>query len=205
MMLMTEAPVELYDDVVVPVVATAVGEKLAFLNDVPAGPWLAVLLAEVDHSTLTQWDMPAYLQAWERLRAYASAHLAAGVARFATMPDVGAGVDKEVALALREPLGAAQTRIWRSKRLLRMLPRVWRSMADGDLSEPHVAKLLDATASVEDPELMAKVEDGVLARAGGKTPTELARAAKDLLKRLDPTGVARRAEAARDQADVASY
>ena len=126
------------------------GEKLAYLNDVPAGPWLAVLLSEVNLSTLTQWDMPAYLQAWERLRTFASAHLAAGVARFASMPDVGAGVDKEVALALCEPLGAAQTRIWQAKRSVRLLPRVWRSMANGDLSDRHVAKVVDATASVDD-------------------------------------------------------
>jgi len=121
------------------------------------------------------------------------------------MPSVGAGVDKEVALALCEPLGAAQTRIWQAKRLMRMLPKVWRSMANGDLSERHVTKLLDATASVDDPELMARIEDAVLARAAGKTATDPARAARDLLKRLDPTGVARRAKAARDQAEVALY
>ena len=38
MMLMTEAPVELYDDVAVPAVATAAGEKLAYLNDVVEAP-----------------------------------------------------------------------------------------------------------------------------------------------------------------------
>jgi len=50
---------------------------------------------------------------------------------------------------------------------------------------------------------MAKIEDGLLARSSGKTATDLARAARDLLKRLDPT--ARRAKASRDQADVALF
>jgi hypothetical protein len=196
---------ELYDDVVVPAVATAAGEKLAQLVDVPAGPWLAIALSEIDCTELTHWDMPAYLQGWDRMQSYAAAHLAAGVAHFASMPDVGAGVEKEIALALREPVGAAQTRVWRAKRLMRMLPRMWRWMASGDLSERHVSKLLDATGSVDDADLMAKIEDGVLARAGGKTATELARAAKDLLKRLDPSGAQRRAHAARAEADVALY
>ena len=42
----------------------------------------------------------------------------------------------------------------------------------------------------------------MLANIGVKTPDELARYAKDTLKRLDPDGVGRRARKAREQADV---
>jgi len=61
------------------------------------------------------------------------------------------------------------------------------------------------TAGVSDPELMAKVEERVLAAPAGKTADELARVARDALKRLDPAGVQRRAKHAREQADVEFY
>ena len=207
MMMATEAPIDdvLADPFAVPAMSTAAGEMLGRLAEVPAGPWLAIVLDEIDVSSLTAWDMPAYLRACQRMQAWCAAQLAEAVAQFASLPDVGAGPDKEVALALREPVGAAQTRIWQAKRLLRMLPNVWRRMRDGDLPEPHVRKLIDATASVDDPQLMAQVAERVLAHTGGKTAAELARYAKDTLKRLDPTGVARRAKKARDEADVAFH
>ena len=207
MMMATEAPIDdvLSDPFVVSPLGTHDGELLGRLEEVPAGPWLAIVIDDIDVGVLTAWDMPAYLGACQRMQAWCAAQLSAGVAAFASLPDVGAGVDKEVALALREPVGAAQTRIWQAKRLRRLLPSVWRRMRDGDLPEPHVRKLIDATSSVDDPDLMAQVEERVLAHAGGKTAAELARYAKDVVKRLDPTGLARRAKAARDAADVALY
>src|SRR5437764_754681 len=83
-----------------------------------------------------------------------------------------------------------------------MLPGVWQRMAAGDLSERHVSRLVEVTAAVDDPELMAKVEERILPGVGKKTADELARAARDALKRLDPDGVQRRAKAARAEADV---
>jgi hypothetical protein len=135
------------------------------------------------------------------MAAWANAQLAAGVAELAARPDA-VGPDKDIALALREPVGAAQRRIWWCKRLRRLLPGVWRRMADGDLTERHVIRLVEVTATVDDPELMAKIEDRILPSAAVKTADELVRHARDTLKRLDPTGVQRRAKAARDQADV---
>lgn len=204
MMVMTEVPDELFDIVAVPAVATHAGEVLARLNDVPAGPWLAVLIAEIDRCALTAWDFPPYLQACQRVQSWAAAQLAAGVAQFASLAGDHA-VDKEIALALSEPAGAAQTRIWQARRLRRLLPKVWRALAAGEVSDRHVARLIDATSTVEDPALMAELEDRALAHAGGKTAAEWARYAKDALKRLDATGSQRRAKAARDQADVTLY
>lgn len=36
----------------------------------PAGAWLAVLLESVDPASLTAWDLPAYLQAWDKGKSY---------------------------------------------------------------------------------------------------------------------------------------
>ena len=44
MMLMTNAPVELYDEVGVGPASTGDGEMLAHLDEVPAGAWLAGVL-----------------------------------------------------------------------------------------------------------------------------------------------------------------
>ena len=138
------------------------------------------------------------------MQAWAAAQLAPGVAELASRPDA-VGADKDIAFALREPLGAAQRRIWWGKRLRRLLPRIWRAMAAGDLTERHVSRLIDVTSGIDDAELMAKIEERVLPHAATKTPDELARIARDALKRLDPGGTQRRAKAARDQADVAFY
>jgi hypothetical protein len=205
MMLMTYAPVELYDEVVVGSASTGDGEMLAHLDEVPAGAWLAVVLESVDRSKLTALDLLAYQRQCARLQAWLAAQQMAAVAQLATCPHDDVAPDVEVGFALREPRGAAQRRVWQSRRVIRRLPRWWQAMADGELSERHVSKLVDATATVEDPDLLARVEERVLANIGVKTPDELARYAKDTLKRLDPEGVGRRARKAREQADVSLH
>jgi hypothetical protein len=197
-------PQEFFDGVPVPPAVTLDGELLGALDEAPAGPWLAEMIDAVDHSKLTTFELPTYLRMCSRMQAWAAAQLAAGVAELACRSDA-VGSDKDIALALQEPVGAAQRRIWWSKRLRRMLPGIWRRMAAGDLSERHVIRLVEVTAGVDDPELMAKVEERVLPGVGKKTADELARAARDALKRLDPAGAQRRAKAARGEADVEFY
>jgi len=197
-------PQEFFDGVPVPPVVSLDGELLGALDEAPAGPWLAEMLAAVDVSRLTTFELPSYLRQCSRMQAWAGAQLAAGIAELASRPD-STGPDKDVAFALSEPVGAAQRRIWWSRRLRRWLPAVWRRMAAGDFSERHVTRLVEVTAGVSDPELMAKVEQRVLAAPAGKTADELARVARDALKRLDPAGMQRRAKHAREQADVSFY
>ena len=187
-------PQEFFDGVPVPPVVSLDGELLGALDQAPAGPWSAEMLAAVDVSRLTTFELPSYLRQCSRMQAWAGAQLAAGVAELASRRDA-VGPDKDVALALSEPVGAAQRRIWWSRRLRRWLPAVWRRMAAGDFSERHVTRLVEVTAGVSDPELMAKVEQRVLAAPAGKTADELARVARDALKRLDPAGMQRHAKA----------
>src|SRR5947199_1656913 len=134
MTMMTVIPQEFFDERAVPAAVTLDGELLGALDEAPAGPWLAEMLDAVDRSTLTTFELPTYLRMCSRIQAWAAAQLAAGVAELACRPDA-VGPDKDVALALQEPVGAAQRRIWWSKRLRRMLPRVWRRMASVDRSE----------------------------------------------------------------------
>jgi hypothetical protein len=186
-----------------PVLMTAQGAALETMESVPAGPWLAATLDDIDLKRLSEWDLPAYLRAAARVQAWAAALLSDAIAEMASRED-GFGADKEVALALREPVGAAQRRVHYAKRLRRLLPETRRLFLRGDLPEKHVTALIDATGDVHDPALVAAVEDRVLGSQGAlaKTARELHRAARRALTRLDPAGAQDRARAAREEADV---
>src|SRR3954451_23008379 len=203
MFMTVDCPDELFDDVAVPTVMTGRGAALEAIEGVPAGPWLAALLDAVDVQKLSEWDLPAYLRACAKMQAWSAARLSDGVAELASRPQ-GFGADKEVAIALREPVGAAQRRIHHSRRLMRMLPTTRRLFRSGAISEKQADAIVEATSGVVDPDLAAAVEDKVLTSQGAlaKTARELARAAPQALTRLDPEGEQDRSRAAREEADV---
>ncbi|HET7530749.1 MAG TPA: DUF222 domain-containing protein [Mycobacteriales bacterium] len=203
MFLTTEAPDELLYDGTIPGVFTGDGCVLEALEEVPAGPWLAVVIDSIDPSRLTSWELPAYLRACSRVEAWAAARKTATVAEMAGRPDA-CGPDKEIGQALREPVGAAQTRVYFSRRLLRLLPQTWRLFRHGELTEKQAMAVAKGASGCDDSETLAKVEERVLGKQGatGKTPEELRRDARQALNRLDPDGAQGRARAARDQADV---
>ena len=203
MFLMVECPDQLFTDALIPAVMTGAGVRLEAVEDVPAGAWLAAVLDGIDPRSLSEWDLPAYLRATARLQSWAAARISDGVAELASRPG-GFGADKEVALALREPVGSAQRRIHHARRLLRLLPTTRRLYRSGAISEKQADAIVEATSGVEDAELATAVEDKVLTAQGAlaKTARELARAARQALTRLDPAGAEDRARAARQQADV---
>src|SRR5947208_2790301 len=127
MTMLSVIPQQFFDAVTVPSAVTLDGELLGALEDTPAGPWLAEILGAIDRSRLTTFELPTYLRACQRVASWANAQLAAGVVELASRPDA-IGPDKDIALALREPVGAAQRRLWWSKRLRRLLPQIWQRM-----------------------------------------------------------------------------
>src|ERR1044072_5082229 len=137
-----------------PAAVTAPGAALEALEHVEAAPGLELPIDDIDPATLSDGDLPAYLRASARVQAWAAARLADAVAELASRPG-GFGADKEVALALREPVGAAQRRIHYAKRLRRCLPATRRLFRRGDLTDKHVDAIVDATATVRDPDLLA--------------------------------------------------
>jgi len=182
---------------------TADGAALETTESVPAGPWLADAIDEIEPSMLSDWDLPAYLRACARVHAWSAARLSEGIAELASRQGAF-GADKEVALALREPVGAAQRRVHYARRLRRLLPETRRLFLRGDLGEKHVNAVIEATSGVEDPDLLAAVEDKVLTCTAGRAGTarELHRATRRALTRLDPDGAQDRARNAREHADV---
>jgi len=111
MMMIDVIPQEFFDGVPVPAAVSLNGELLGALDDAPAGPWLAEMLDAVDVRRLTSFELHSYLRQCGRMQAWAGAQLAAGIAELAGRADA-VGPDKDVAFALREPVGAAQRRIW---------------------------------------------------------------------------------------------
>lgn len=106
-------------ELTVAAVMTQVGARLEAVEDEPPGPWLAALLESIDVTKLSDWDMPAYLRASAKLQAWSASLTSEAVAEFASRSGQF-GADKEIALALREPVGAAQRRMWIAQRRCRL-------------------------------------------------------------------------------------
>jgi len=193
-------------DFELPALMTADGAALETMESVPAGPWLADFLDEINLKQLSEWDFPAYMRAAARVQAWAGALLSEAIAELASRPG-DYGTDKEVALALREPVGAAQRRVHYARRLRRLFPETRRLFLRGDLPEKHVNAMIEATSGVDDAELLSAVEDKALTSTAGRAGTarELYRAARRAMTRLDPEGAQERARQAREQADVTVY
>src|SRR3954451_16317732 len=206
MFLTIDCPDELLTQGGIPAAMTGAGMRLEAVEEVPAGPWLAAVLDGVDLRQLSEWDLPAYLRASARMQTWAAARVSDGVAELASRPG-GFGTDKDIGMALREPVGAAQTRIPHAKRLRQMLPTTRRLFRSGAINEKQADAIVEATSGVKDPDLAAAVEDKVLTAQGAlaKGAKELKRAARQALTRLDPEGEQDRARAAREEADVVFY
>src|SRR2546423_11930072 len=106
MILSTDAPDELLYDGVIPGAFTGDGCMLENVEEVPTGPWLAIVVDSIDPSRLTSWELPAYLRACARVEAWAAARKTAAVAEVAGRPEA-AGPGKGVAVWVAEPVGAA--------------------------------------------------------------------------------------------------
>src|SRR3954447_22248834 len=134
MMMIEVIPQEFFDGVPVPAAVSLDGELMSALDEAPAGSWLAQLLEGVDVSALTTFELHTHLRMCSRLQAWSAAQLAAGVAELASRPDA-IGPDKDVAFALREPVGAAERSVWLLEPLGRLVPGGVRGNAAGDLTE----------------------------------------------------------------------
>src|SRR3954453_1585896 len=203
MFLTIDCPDELLTDGGIPAAMTGAGVRLEALEEVPAGPWLAAGLDSIDPRQLSAWDLPAYLRASARMQAWAAARVSDGVAELALRTG-DFGSDKDIGMALREPVGAAQRRIHHAKRLRQMLPTTRCLFRAGAINEKQADAIVEATSGVKDSDLAAAVESKVLTSPGAlaKTAKELKRAARQALTRLDPEGEQDRARAAREEADV---
>jgi len=167
MQIMTDVPDEVFTtNPVLGLVSTPVGELLGPVNEQPAGAWTAVVLDGIDLAELSSADLCDFLTAAGRAQAWVGSLIVSGVQELARRRDVPRA-DVEVAHALREPIGAAQRRIWQARRL-RMLPATARLLRAGVLSERHAMAMVEATAPVDDPELAGGGGTPGVAMPGGQ-------------------------------------
>src|SRR5436309_2249961 len=205
MVIIDVIPQEFFDGVPVPPAVTLDGELLGALEDASAGSWLAQMLDGVDVTSLTSFELPTYLRTAAKVQAWAASCVDSGIAELASRRDVdNVAADADIALALREPLRLAQTRIHRALRLRGLLPAFKRAFHRGDLSEYDVAQLVDATSCTDDPETLARVQESTLANLRGQSGAQLRRYARRLLDRLDPAAAKRTARHAPAQPDATS-
>ena len=101
-----------------------------------------------------------------------------------------------MALSISET--AAQARLERALILVQRLPGTLAALEAGALHAGHVRPMIDLVAAIEDPEVRAEVEAGLLRWAAGRviTPAQLREKARREVARRDARAAARRLEKA---------
>lgn len=184
-----------------------VGAVLRWIDTAPFGGWSVSLLTAIDPAEVDEADLPRLVRLLDQAEAALAARKSAAVAQLARRPAAGAGfrqVDAaahELVVALRVPLGAAQTEVYRARRLATHLPGTRAAYADGLLTSRHVAKMIAGTGRLT-PEQCAQVEATVLDGAEALSVHEFARRVRRAVARCDPAGLAERHRAAAAHADV---
>ena len=122
--------------------------------------------------------------------------------RWAARPEVLRPVSEwavpELAVALSISETTAQARLERGLILVQRLPGTLAALEAGALHAGHVPVLIDLVAPIEDAEVRAEVEAGLLRWAAGRvvTPAQLRERARREVARRDARAAARRLERA---------
>ncbi|MDQ1703906.1 MAG: hypothetical protein QOF18_272 [Frankiaceae bacterium] len=180
------------------------GVVLRWIDAQPFGAWSAALLAMVDQAELGPGDMPRYIRLLDRAESFQAARKAAAIFALAGAKETARDfrdVDSaphELTVALRIPLGAAQTDVYRARRLATHLLGTRALFADGLITVRHVAKIVAGTGRL-DPAACAAVEQLVLADAETLSVHEFARRVRRAVAKVHPRTLRdRHADAAKD-------
>ena len=185
------------------------GVVVDWVGRAPVSGWSVGLLDAVPVAELSGRELVAALAEWDRVEAFAAARKVALIAELAGVSRERGDphtsdlefVPHEVAMALRMPLGAAQTEVHRASRLVTHLPGTWAAFRAGELNARHAARMVEATGML-DAAGCAVVETTVLPRVAEQTPGQLGGAAARAAARVDPVGFAERHARAAADSDV---
>lgn len=109
--------------------------------------------------------------------------------------------EEQVALALTVPGRTAQRQLQIASTLSKSLPATTELLGAGRISGRHAEIVAEASWQLP-PEVVAELEEAVLARAPRQTPTTFARSVRRAALRLDPAGAQERHERARAERRV---
>jgi len=167
----------------------------AGLDGMPPGPALGGLLASIDVDRVSGRDRVTVLRALYRQASHLQARVYAAMAAVADHMDAAEFPDDaelswhaasaEVCAALRLTRRSADAELDFAVRLRRRLPRVWESLAAGDIDRPR-ARVIVHGASHLDAAAARRVADAVLADAPGLTTGQLAARLRRLCIEADP-------------------
>lgn len=176
----------------------------------PPGPELAIQLALVDWSALSDRELVAAMEAARRQATWAQALQLEGVAELSrrrTEQDPLGGSEThrricgEVSLELTVPTGQAEELVAMAEILPGALPRTWAALRTGRIDYLRARVMADGLACVSD-DLARRLDAELVADAGEETTTLLRRRLTRAIKAADPEAHAQRTKAARQERRV---
>jgi hypothetical protein len=178
----------------------------AGLAEMPPGPELSAVLATVDRSALSGFDLVVLLQARDRQLAFEQAELAADLVAVAERvrvesseltwvwnSDIEGLAAAEIGAALTWTRRSARARLRDSWALVERLPAIWTALRAGSIDLPRARVLVEGTAAVSES-LARRVAARILPEAPGLTTGQLAYRLRKLILEADPAAARARYE-----------
>jgi hypothetical protein len=180
---------------------------LRWVDSQPFASWSVTLLSQIDPVKLPATDLPTYHRLSQKAQAFLTAKQYRAVVAMAGISSRGVKFDEvdtgahELVCALKIPLGAAQTLVYRARRLATHLPGTQTLFDCGALTERHVVKMIGHTGHLSQQEC-GQVEDKVLAAAPDLPVAEFARRVRRAVAKIHPRKTKERHDAEAANSDV---
>ena len=180
---------------------------LRWVDAEPFAEWSLALFGRIDPTQLPKQDLPTYISLSQRAQTWLAARQSRATVAMAGLSDKGKkfkDVDTgahELVAALKIPLGAAQTQVYRDRRMTTHLPGTQKMYDAGILTPKHVAKIVSGTGHLDQGEC-ATVEDRVLPGAEDLSVHEFARRVRRAVAKIHPRKAKERHEAEAARSDV---
>jgi hypothetical protein len=174
------------------------------------GPELAIQLARVDWSSLSDRELVDAMAAARRQATWAQSVMLEGVGELTRRRHRDDPVPSserhrricgEVSLELTVTTSQAEELVWLAETLPGRLPATWTALRTGRIDYPRARTIADGLAALDD-ELAARLEAELAAQAADTTTTLLRRRLARAVKKADPDAAAQRTKRARDQRRV---
>ena len=180
---------------------------LRWVDSQPFDAWSMTLMSQIDPAKLPATDLPTWHRLNQKAQSFLTAKQYRATVAMAGLSSRGQRFDEvdtgahELVCALKIPLGAAQTMVYRARRLATHLPGTQALFDAGELTERHVIKMISHTGHLTQEQCVA-VEDKVLARACDLPVAEFARRVRRAVAKLNPRDTKDRHDAEAAKSDV---
>lgn len=180
---------------------------LRWVASQPFAAWSMTMLSQIDPARLPVVDQPMLQRLLQKAETFLAAKRYRATLALAGRSDKGKRFDEvdtgahELVVARKIPLGAAQTEVYRARRLATHLPKTQALFDAAEITERHVVKMIQHTGHLSAEEC-AQVEDKVLARASELAVHEFARRVRRAVARVNPRSHGERHKAEADKSNV---